>query len=205
MKTVKIGISRMTKAQVLQLVADIIAAGTGNPDSADATPSLAELTTRRTEAVVLYDGVSQDEAALAAKRTELEVKFTQLRADVTTYGHSVATLCGFDRARVQALGLDLVANAAPVGPLLAPANLRSVPGLLEGTVELDWESVNGRPTYFAECGVSAAGPWTQFFTGRGTKATCPDITPGTEYYFRVRAHGKAGYSPWSDITRRRAS
>ena len=37
------------------------------------------------------------------------------------------------------------------------------------------------------------------------KCSGSSMTPGAEYFFRVRVQGAAGNSPWSDITKRRAS
>jgi hypothetical protein len=89
--------------------------------------------------------------------------------------------------------------------LPAPTNLRSKPGLLDGSIDLNWPFVPGRDFYTAECGQSAAGPWTEVYKGKAGKTSCTDLTSGAEYFFRVRAWNASGPGAWSDITKRRAS
>jgi hypothetical protein len=104
------------------------------------------------------------------------------------------------------VGLDVTNPPAPRGPLAAPINLQSFIGDLEGTIHLQWERVIRRDYYVLECAQSASGPWTQVYGGKKTRTTCGGLTPGAEYFFRVRAAGgTTGTSPWSDITRKRAA
>jgi hypothetical protein len=49
------------------------------------------------------------------------------------------------------------------------------------------------------------GPWTQFYVGTKSSCTATELNPGQMYYFRVRALGTSGLSPWSDIAQKRAS
>jgi hypothetical protein len=85
-------------------------------------------------------------------------------------------------------------------------NLSSEPGELEGTILVKWDSLGiGRPTYFLECAQNVNGPWVLTQAVTAASAVCASLTPGGEYFFRVRAHGAAGYSAYSDITRAHAS
>jgi hypothetical protein len=57
-----------------------------------------------------------------------------------------------------------------------------------------------------EYSTTANGPWTQVYTSRALRTTCGGLTPGAEYFFRVRAAGgSTGLGPWSDITKKRAA
>ena len=128
-----------------------------------------------------------------------------IRAAVTLFATWAVQKCAGDRVKLESVGLEVRADATPVGMLPAPGNLQSFGGELEGSIDLQWEPVTGRFNYFLECSTTVSGPWQEVYTGRASRATCGALTPGAEYFFRVRAQGAAGKGPWSDITKKRAS
>lgn len=93
----------------------------------------------------------------------------------------------------------------PLGLLPAPANVRAKAGPVEGAVSLLWSGVVGKLTYELEYATSVNGPWTRCYNKGRARHVCEGLTPGTEYWFRVRAIGDAGASEWSNPVRRRAA
>lgn len=128
-----------------------------------------------------------------------------MRTDIKRFAEFANVVYSGNKLQLQAIGLDVVELGAPVGVLPAPGNLRTVGGMLDGTVGLRWSYTRGRDFYEAECAEAAAGPWTSFYRGKLTSGTCSGLEPGKEYFFRVRAHGPAGPGAWSDISAKRAS
>jgi hypothetical protein len=203
---VKTNVSRISDAAVIQLGNNIIAGATGKTELADSPLTLAELQTLVTAGSTARNQESLANDAAALKLTARVEAMAELRAGINRYAEHADTVYDGDKLSLQAIGLDVRDPSVPLGPLPAPANLRSRSGAMEGTVELEWDAITyGRPQYFVECAQSASGPWTQVSSIRVARTVCGALTPGAEYFFRVRAQGAAGDSPWSDITKRRAS
>ena len=196
----------MTNAEVLQLVTDIIAGATGKAELATSPVTLAQLTTLKTEGQAALNAESLADDALSTRRTELADKFVEIRKAVDGFAQHAGTVYDHDKASLQAIGLDVASPPVPTGPLPAPSNLQSFTGDMEGTIHLQWDPVIRRDVYLAECAQSAAGPWTSAYSGKRARTTCSGLTPGAEYFFRVKAQGgTTQYSPWSDITKKRAA
>jgi hypothetical protein len=205
MPRVKTGVSRMTDDDVLQLTENIIASATGKVELANSPVTLAQLTTLKTDCTTALDTESMAEDDLATSRTERANAFVELRAAIDGFAQHAGTVYKHDRAKLQAISLDVRSAPVPPGPLPAPVNLQSYTGDLEGTIFLQWERVLRRDYYIVQCAESPTGPWTQVYGGKLTRFTCKNLTPGAEYFFRVNAQGPAGVGPWSDITRKRAA
>jgi hypothetical protein len=201
---VKVGASRMTDAEVIAFVNNIIANGTGKPELADATPPLADMTTLAGECETAMEEESTALDTYNAKVSTREVKLAALRVALNSFAQSVDTLYGGDAASLQAIGLPLRGTPQPVGALPAPGNLRSYAGPDEECIRLRWNKVRGANHYELFHATNPAGPWTWVTSPVGTRTECLELTSGTEYYFRVRAVGAAGKGAWSDITRKRA-
>jgi hypothetical protein len=196
---------QLTDPAVIQLTDNIIAGATGKTELANSPVTLAQLQTQRDNGATSLSDEAQAADALTLATTTREDNMALLRASVNRFaGHADSVYAG-DKAQLQAIGLDVRALPAPVGMVTAPANLRSTPGVLEGTISLRWSAVRGRKMYHAECAPTGTGPWTPIYSGTTPATVCGALTPGAEYFFRVRAHGSAGMGPWSDVTKRRAS
>jgi hypothetical protein len=90
--------------------------------------------------------------------------------------------------------------------LAAPQHLSASVGDHSGTMDLHWDAIRrGVQTYVAEYATAPAGPWTQGYIARASKCNITGLTPGTLYYFRVKAVGAAGPSEYSDIAEKRAT
>jgi hypothetical protein len=206
MPRVKTGVRRLDDTDVLLMVGNIIAGATGKTELAASTITLAELTTLKTEGQAALDAESLAIDDLATLRTERADKFEEIRKAVDGFAQFAGIVYEHDKASLQAIGLDVRNPPTPPGPLPAPVNLQSFTGDMEGTIFLQWELVPRRDWYVVQCASTADGPWTQVYEGKKTRTTCAMLTPGAEYFFRVRAAGgSTGLSPWSDITRKRAA
>lgn len=196
----------MSDEDVLQLVGNIMAGATGKVELATSPVTLAQLGTLKTACTAALDAESMAVDELSTFRTQRADKFAETRLAVDGFARHAGTVYNHNKALLQAISLDVTNPPQPPGPLGAPINLQSYTGDLEGTIFLQWEQVPRRDYYIVECGSGANGPWTQVYGGKKTRTTCGALTPGAEYFFRVRAvGGTTGYSPWSDITRKRAA
>lgn len=205
-RRVKSGVRKKNNDQVVQLAEDIIASAAGKTELDDSPVSLVQLGTLKTTAVAAKDAESMARGTAVLRRTERVGAFEALRLGIDAFARYAGVVYKDDPAKLQAINLDVSSDPLPTGPLLAPGNLRSSLGDMEQSIRLDWNKVNGRDVYIVECAEGPNGPWKQVYIGKRAFAVCGDLTSGAEYYFRVRAvGGSTGMSPWSDITRCRAS
>ncbi len=195
----------LTDTAVLQLTDNIIAGATGKTELANSPVTLAQLQTQRDNGATALSDEAQAKDALTLASTTREDEMAILRQSVNRFASHADSVYSGNKAQLQAIGLDVRTLPSPVGMVAAPANLRSTPGALEGTINLRWSAVRGRKMYHAECGTTGNGPWTPIYSGTTPATVCGALTPGAEYFFRVRAQGVAGLGPWSDVTKRRAS
>lgn len=203
---VKTNVGQLSDPAVLQLGDNIIAGATGKTELADSPLTLAQLQTLVTDGSTALNQESLANDAAAVKLTARVEAMEALRAGINRYAEYADTVYDGNKLSLQAIGLSVRNPPTPVGPLPTPTGLVSRSGALEGTVELEWDAITyGRPQYFVACSSSADGPWAEVGSGRVAKTVIGALTPGAEYFFRVRVQGAAGNSPWSDITKRRAS
>jgi hypothetical protein len=202
---VKTRTHRLLDSEVVQLANNIIAGATGKTELASGPVTVAQLQTLTDDSVEKLNEEELADDALALTRTARQEKLRELRDGINRFAAFADSVYAGDKMQLQAVGLEVRNPALPLGLPSQPLNLRSEGGVLEGTINLVWRPVVGRPQYFAECASAADGPWTQVYTGRAAHTTCGGLTPGAEYFFRVRAHAVAGAGPWSDITKKRAS
>jgi predicted phage tail protein len=96
-----------------------------------------------------------------------------------------------DAAQLNVLAVS--APTAPRAPVATPANTR---------VKLTWRrpSSNGGATidkYVVRRATSKSGPWTKIAYPTSRSYMAIGLTNGTRYYFRIRAHNRAGWGPSS--------
>ena len=204
MKRLKTGMNGKNGPELVQLVLNCAAGAAGKVEFDDCPISLADLTTLANAGTTALTDESMAKDVLGMKRTARAVKFKQIREGFEQFAAFARSVYKDDKLALQAVCLDVVEIGGPIGLPDAPANLRSVPGALEATIGLRWNKTR-RDFYEVECASSVSGPWTRIYAGKAQRTTCIDLVPGAEYFFRVRARTAAGYGPWSDITKCRAS
>jgi hypothetical protein len=128
MPRVKTGVSRMTDDDVLQLTENIIANATGKVELANSPVTLAQLTTLKTTCTTAMNTESMAVDNLATSRTERANAFVEMRAAIDGFAQHAGTVYKHDRAKLQAISLDVRSSPVPPGPLPAPVNLQSYTG-----------------------------------------------------------------------------
>ena len=205
MKSVNIGLKGKSDPQIVPIVNGVVAGATGKAELANSPVTTTSLATLATDGTTLLDEELQARETWQMKRTERRNKFKNMRLQLKRFALHANVVYTGDKQQLQAVGLDVVETGPVVGVLPAPGNLRSTPGVLEGSINLRWNSTTGRDFYEAQCATTANGPWSETYKGSFAKTTCENLTSGAEYFFRVRAWNMNGPGGWSDITKRRAS
>lgn len=202
MAKIKMDHTRLDTPAYITRMRDINAAMTGN---ADFTALAAKVTAHGLKVDALEAKSAEYEASALATKALLTER-DDARVDVETLTRGLASSAEGetqDPAKLQGGGWHTRGESASVGPMPAPQAVSVTSGDMEGEADMLWEPVEGRDTYLGEYSASATGPWTQFYVGKKSSATAPGLTPGSLYYFRIRAVGTQGPGPWSDIVQKR--
>lgn len=149
-----------------------------------------------------YDAAVREVARLKLLRDETRAAFVNKHGVLASATEGITQ----DGPTLIAIGWDLRGEAGgPIGPLPAPMNLNATYGDFEGTSDLSWDPVYGARFYKAQRSTSSEGPWTDCYADTASSCTVNGLTPGTQYWFRVCAHGGDGDSPWSDPATKRSA
>lgn len=205
MKRVKTGITGKNDPTIIPLVNNMVTGATGKVEFDDCPMTPAALGALATAGTAAWQAEVSARETLALRVTERRNKFAEIRVGVAQFADFARSFYKADKAKLQAVGLDVVEPLGLVGVLPAPVTIRSKQGMLEGTIDVSWPLVVGRDFYTVECATSASGPFVETYRGKAGRTTCTGLTSGAEHFFRVRAWNSAGPGAWSDITKKRAS
>ena len=206
MKTrVKIGWNELSQEDKMKLARKIKEKAKDNPDAAKIAALLTELNGGITTAQTTIDA-----EAVAAQNVK-QCILTKGNA-LDALGGVVGRIGSFAEdefpdqpEKAVGLGLDLRSDGSPIGPLPAPTGMAATGGDHPGTIEGGCNPVKGRDIYEGELATNPDGPWTRVYLGKASSFIASELTSGTEYWLRMRAHGTAGFSPWSERVSQRAT
>lgn len=198
MKQLKFGLNGIKPSDLLARAIRIETMMTGNPVFDDPIPSIAELTAAREELETRITAASRgDRTAIAHRKEQEEVVKTILKK----LGNYVQ-IKSSSTSEILSSGFDVRSKNAPILSLLRPASLHAVRSDKEGVVELNWKPVRGGNQYIVEKSIkdpiTDVAEWVHLGYSTRSKFFVKNLEPGVYYWFRVRAIGSAGMSPFSD-------
>jgi hypothetical protein len=100
------------------------------------------------------------------------------------------------------LGADIDAILAAMNPTAVPQAPTGLTAVAVSSTEIDltWDSVGGALSYEIERSPDGSNDWTQIATAAGvTSFQDTTLTPGTTWFYRVRASNLVGTSDYSDV------
>ncbi|MBK9149107.1 MAG: fibronectin type III domain-containing protein [Flavobacteriales bacterium] len=196
---VKLALSGLSPAALVERARAIIAALTGNADFTTPVPTLAAVgaaadAVEAADTAVLNNGGKQDYLAR-------NLRVQELRDLLVLLGAYVQVTSGGDPEKILSAGYPYRKAPEPVGPLPAPGNLRVEVNKLAGQLDLAWDRVVGRMFYEAQSNSTdpaVEADWKSLVNQSDNTYSATGLTGNKLYYFRVRAVGAAGAGPWSD-------
>ncbi len=198
MPQIKLALDTLSVPVKIQKSRQIVAALTGNANfSAVPAPNLSALTAATNALETAANDAAAADNAAVAKHTTQNTRERELDGLLTQMGNLIENLSGGDAAKIQSAGMDVRAAAAPLGDLGRIQNLQASVGDNDGEVDLDWDNLRGASAYQIEMASSGDGPWQLIQTAVKSKASVPNLTSGTKYWFHVAAVGASGTGPWS--------
>jgi hypothetical protein len=199
MAKVKLGLTRLTEDEILDLTQTIITSMTGNANFATPNPTLAALGTARTDALNKKQAADMARAEAEMKTTEKDVAFVTLRTLLTQEGEYVQNTSGGDKAKIESAGMGTRLPGSPVGLLPAPTDLQVSDGGTEGKLNLKWKANPKATSYKIEMATgNTPAEWDDLDTTTRAAYAVSGLTSGTKYWFRVAAVSSAGTGGWSD-------
>jgi hypothetical protein len=180
----------------LQTGRDIVTAMTGNTNYTTPFPVLADITAALDDLQAkITAAAGRDRMAMAARNAA----WAMAKSLIRQLANYVQAHCQNDVEILLTSGFTATKTPAPIGPLLAPENLKIVYLSPSGTVELRMEAVRGvRGGYPIEQAEGADGPWVPSLISSKSRALISNLTPGKSYRLRAAAIGADGQSGWSN-------
>lgn len=172
-----------------------------NPDFTTLSPSLAEIATKRealqqaiTEAA---DGGRTATAKREQRRRELKLALDALAGDVISQ-------VGDDVEKILGAGFFVRSNSRSQEVPPTPLKLRARISEHVGEARLDWATTRNTVLFVVEHNAvspDTAEAWVQVAETTRIKHVVRGLASAKEHWFRVRAIGSVGKSPWSDVAR----
>lgn len=131
-----------------------------------------------------------------------EMRKRELKEVVERLAGGVASIAGDDEELILSAGFFLRSSTRSSEGLPMPLKLRARISEHTGEARLDWATTRGASIYVIEHnGVSPddAGAWRQVAETTRIKHVVSGLASAQVHWFRVRAIGTKGKSPWSDV------
>lgn len=198
MSNLKTGLDGLKPSDIVAKSIHIESKMENNVLFANPIPALADLTAARLELEARITAAAMgDRAAIALRKDQEKVVKTLLRK----LGNYVQ-IASNSESDILSSGFEVRKTTASIGELSRPAALNVKRTDAEGAVSLSWKPVRGGQQYIVEIStkdpMTEAAEWVHLaYTGKSSHEA-DNLTPGTYYWFRVRALGRAGMSPYSD-------
>lgn len=196
--TIKLGLSRIKPTDLVAKCSHIENKMTGNPLFADPMPALADITAAREELSIRINAAKMGDRGQIARRKEQEEVVKNLLRKLAGYVKAVANA----EADVLSAGFQVARAPEPLREMTRPQGLDAMRADTSGMVKLSWTPVRGSLHYLVETTQQdpsrEEAEWKILAYTSKSKTEVDSLTPGTYYWFRVRALGSTGQSPYSD-------
>ena len=199
MAKVKLNITGLPDAQIIQQCTDIKTALTGNATFATPIPTLTAFGTLITTAQTKL--AASDNAGVISKQAtaDKDGAMAALLAGASQLATYVDLTAAGDEAKIRSAGMDvrLPRTAANVpGQVM---NLAITAGDNPGELDLQWDPLAGAKTYEVQTSPDpvTSSSWVPQLSVTKSKAAVTGLTSGAKIWARVRATNPAGQGPWS--------
>jgi len=196
---ITLGLSELTPEQKVLFTEERITSLNTNAVTFPApNPPVLVLTTAKNNLDTRLKAIAQQESLLDAERSYAVTEEAALDALLQQEAAYVENIAKGEASIILLSGFPLAQEPTPIGQLSPPQNLLGIATDIEGETRLKWNRVHGAKSYIVECSANPNGPWAPVTVTKRISCVAQNLTPGTKYWFRVRAVGAAGLSGWSD-------
>lgn len=206
MSSLKMDISGLNSGELVLKAKNLVEDMTGNANFATPEPALADITAKVEELENWISKASFGDKRAVEYRDSVKAELVVMLRSLAGYVSSIAK---GDGNVILSSGFEVRKEKTPPQPLARPVDFNIKRTDYEGTVTLDWSPVKDCHSYRLE--VSTQNPetenanWTPLAVTTKSRYDTSNMVFGVYYYYRVKAIGAAGESPWSEIAFIRAS
>jgi hypothetical protein len=192
---VSLGFAQLPDADLDAFTENVIASMTGNPAFPTPIVPMADLETAGTNFKDALAATVQGGTLATANKDAARAALVALLRQEANYVQGIANN---NQSTLLSSGFDSVTTSNTQSPLDTPTILTILNGT-SGQLTLRVEPVHNARAYEVRKS-SAPGVWQPAATStQARRVVVPDLTPGTNYTFQVRAvGGSTGFSGWSD-------
>ena len=201
MAQVKLNVQSYTIPEKVQKMRQIVTAMTGNANFTTPDPALTAIADGADALETAYN-TAQAAREAAKQKTDLQdTANVAANALLTAEGNYVQSKSGGNGPKIQSAGMDIRADAAPVGDLPAPANVSASEGDHDGEIDLHWNRVKGAKSYVVQYTTTPTNnaSWVNGPVATKSKATVTGLNSATKYFLRVAGIGAAGQGAFSEL------
>ncbi len=198
MKTIIVGMDGLTALQKVARALYIETKLTGNVPFASLSALVVLLAAARVKLENAIANSLDGGKTATFLKNEAEEELDVLVAQIAG---GVQSIAGDNEALILSAGFEVRHRGGPIGPLPAPANLRADLTDMAGQSKGDWGVGYGALEYELERNdLDPMDPngWKPLDTVTPSKYLDEGLASGSTHWYRVRARGTAGPSPWSD-------
>lgn len=198
MATIKIGLNGLSALEKVAKALFIETKLAGNVAFPGAAAFIVLLTAARLKLEAAIAATLDGGKAATFAKNEAEAELDELITQIAGYVVSVA---GEDEALILSAGFDVRKPNTSIGALAAPTNLRADLTDKPGQILSDWDPVHGAHEFEVErndADPSDEKEWKVIGFTTKSKFLDTGLASGSTHWYRVRARGTAGDSPWSD-------
>jgi hypothetical protein len=195
METIILELNKMTIAEKISFVRNIVTMMTGNADYLTPDPPLADLTTVADETDTANKDAIQVRAESKQKTAIKNEKEDALDKIIRKEANYVENKSDGNEAKIEGAGFRTKSEGAPVGELPPPEDFSITYGDEAGELNMHWDGTIGASGYVVqknETDPVEESAWNDVDNPTKTKYTVKDLKSGNRYWFRVLAVGTAG-------------
>ena len=155
MAQVKVSIGKMPVPKKIQFVRQIVQEMKKNAKFNSPSPDLATLASAAAAVEAAYNAAQAARANAKEQTSIMNKKVNTLETLVMQEASYVQSVSGGDKATIESAGFAVRTEATRIGQLEAPASVKVIPALIDGTVNISWKKVHGARAYNIERAVDA--------------------------------------------------
>lgn len=195
--TVKLGISSLGSAALLEKGRTVAEMLDGNAAYAELQPQLPAL-------VALCDALESASTAVVFNGGKLthDAKHNAdlaLRSALKDFAGYVQGISGGDKTLILSGGFDVVKQQAPLPVPSAPPDLIVRRTAVQGILKVKWSRVHGTKISYLEMMEAGSAEWKRVLSTTRSSHVMKSLTTGKEYSFRVQVITSGGESPMSEV------
>ncbi len=201
MAKVKIGLQNLSIPQKIQKVNLIIQKMTGNPDFPTPNPSLADMTTKKTNLENALSAAESLRLASLAQTLVLNSMEDEIDLAINLEGAYVENASGGDAGKIIGSGYETADTTPGIVPLYVPEGFTATTGDEEGEINCMWNKLKnvGEHSYIVKGRkYGTADAFAQLAGTDQSKVDIKNLEPGSKYEVYVYAVKKNEPGPQSE-------